>query len=222
MRTPSEALAWEFWRRHQTRLIVMIGLLLGFAVIYPQLCALAAFDPEAPNALDFVVKLIPQGGHLSALRLFQILYALALACGPTVAMILSLLCVTWMGTFTGMDAKSNDPMTFPERLLALPVSTRFLFWQLFLGSQLVIFVFCTAWIHLVRLPHLGLFDAYENCFVWMTFLALAQGILWTLAGIWPVVRAVLAAALLFGFFFNRRIGKSRVRRFYWLQLIYLG
>ena len=52
MHTPAAALAWELWRRHRLRLIVIVGFLLFFALLYPTLCTLAGFNPGSPDALD--------------------------------------------------------------------------------------------------------------------------------------------------------------------------
>ena len=198
MHTPVAALAWELWRRHRLRLIAIVGLVLFFAVMYPALCALAGFNPGSPDALEEMVKRAGLLTGPSLQRVAQVLYLLFLACGPSVAMVLSLLFVTWMFTFTEFDPRTKDPMTFPARLFTLPVSTPFLFWRLFLSGMAAVVVLYCAWVYCVPQPHTDIFLTYQNCFGWMTLLALAQGIVWALAA-WPTTRIVVLMALLFCF-----------------------
>jgi hypothetical protein len=199
MHTPSAALAWEFWRRHRARIITIVGVVLAFALVYPKLCALAGFNLSTPDALDAIVNSISkQQGFHSASQIVHMLCLILLACGPAGAMVLSLLCVTWMFTLTAPDPKTKDPMTFPTRLFTLPVSTPFLFWWLVLAGQAAVVLLYGSWFCLVRLPHLEMFAVYQNCFGWMTLLALAQGIVWALAG-WPLTRALMLIAVFFCF-----------------------
>jgi hypothetical protein len=200
MHTPAAALAWELWRRHRLRLIAVAGFVLFFALVYPALCLLAGFNPGSPDALEEMVKragLLDNTGP-TLQRIVQVLYLLFLACGPAVAMVLSLLIVTWMFTFTAFDPRTKDPMTFPARLFTLPVSTPFLFWWLFLGGMAAVVVLYCSWVYWVPQPHVEIFGVYQNCFGWMTLLALAQGIVWALAG-WPNTRMLVLMALLFCF-----------------------
>src|SRR5580700_7623757 len=101
MHSPSVALGWEIWRRHRSRLIGIVGMLLGFALIYPKLCALAGFNPAASDGVDeFAKKLVSvtQGGP----SIHLVLHALSLMFlvgGPATVMVLSLLCIVWMFTF---------------------------------------------------------------------------------------------------------------------------
>src|SRR5208282_4772279 len=141
MDTPTAALAWELWRRHRSRLLGLAGVLLGFALVYPKLCALAGFNPGSADALDELVR-VAQMSHQEAplLRLGQALYFLFLLGGPGAAMFLSLLCVTWMFTFIEFDPKAKNPMTFPDRIFTLPISTSFLFSRLLLGGLAAIVV----------------------------------------------------------------------------------
>ena len=200
MHTPAVALAWELWRKHRTRVITIAGLVLGFALVYPKLCALAGFDPNNPGAVDMLAKRFALQGDTGPLplRVVRTLYLLFLACGPASVMILTLLYTAWMFTFTERDPKARDPMTFPARLFTLPVSTPFLFWSLWLGGMAAIAMLYGSWVHFVPLSRLDVFVVYQNCFGWMTLLALGQGIVWALAA-WPNTRTVLLAALLFGF-----------------------
>jgi hypothetical protein len=191
MHTPAAALTWELWRRHRARVITIIGLVLGFALVYPKLCAQAGFNPGSPNALDeFFTKFVQRRGPgLSLLPFLQLLYVMFLAGGPALAMMLTLLCVTWMFTFTEFDPKTREIMKFPARLFTLPISTPFLFWWLWLGGMAVIAMLYCSWVYFVPQPRFFEIEAYQNWFAWMTFLALAA---------WPHIRIVLLAALLFG------------------------
>jgi hypothetical protein len=200
MHTPAAAFAWELWRRHRARLITIIGLVLGFALVYPKLCAQAGFNPDSPDALDeFGRKYGPMmDGGPTPFRLAQFLYLLFLVGGPATAMFLSLLCVTWMFTFIEFDPKATNPMTFPGRIFTLPVSTSFLFWWLLLGGLAAVVVLFESWVYFVPLPHLDIFGEYQKCLGWMTLMALAQGIVWALAA-WPITRLVVLIAVLFCF-----------------------
>jgi hypothetical protein len=200
MRTPAAALAWELWRRHRVRLMSIVGLVLGFALVYPKLCALAGFYPGIPNALDqFTTKIALWSAHGQLpLRVVQNLYGLFLAYGPLNAMILTLLYVVWMFTFTEYDPKTKNLLKFPARLFTLPVSTPFLFWGLWLGGMATVATLYESWIYFVPQPHLLLFELCQSGFGWMTLLTLAQAIIWSLAA-WPATRMLLLMAVLFGF-----------------------
>ncbi len=200
MRTPAAALTWELWRRNRLRVMTIVGLVLGFALVYPKLCALAGFDLASPDALDEIGKRFATLRYAgpTPLLIIQALYAMFLACGPSVVMIGTLLYVAWMFTFTEFDPKTKDPMTFRSRLYTLPVSTPFLFWWLFVGGLAAVVVLYASWIHCVRLPHVDIFAVYQNCFGWMTLLVLAQAIVWSLAA-WPIVRMLLLSTVFFGF-----------------------
>jgi hypothetical protein len=200
MHTPSAALAWELWCRHRRRLFVMAGVLLGFAIVYPVLCSMDGFNLNSPNVLEDIAHKFEKSGSepISLPRIVGVLCALFLACGPAAAMFLTLLYVTWMFTNVALKVHTRDPMTFPERLFTLPLSTPFLFWWFFLAGQGTILVLYSAWVHFVRLPHLDIFSTYQNCFAWMTLVALAQGIVWALAA-WPISRALALAAVLYCF-----------------------
>jgi hypothetical protein len=179
--------------------LAIVGLVLGFALVYPKLCALAGFDLASMDPLGEIAKMVPEQNHTgpSPLRIVQILYALFLACGPMVAMVVTLLCVTWMFTFIEMDPKTKA-ITFPARLFTLPVSTPFLFLWLLLGGMTAIAGLFDSWVYFVPLPHLDMFITYQTCFGWMTLLALAQGIVWSLDA-WPITRALVVAAVFFCF-----------------------
>jgi hypothetical protein len=184
-------------------LIAIIGLLLGFALFYPKLCALAGFNPDTPDALDeFVRKFLPiANGGPNLVRICQFLVLLFLVGGPATAMLLSLLCVTWMFTFIEFNPNAKDPVTFPVRVFTLPVSTSFLYGRPLLGGVGAIIVLFESWIHLVRQPRLEIFGEYQDCLCWITLVVLAQGIVWALAG-WPITRLLVLIGVLFFFLFS--------------------
>jgi hypothetical protein len=80
MHTPSAAFAWEIWRRHRSRLIAIMGVLLGFALVYPKVCALAGFNPDRPDALDeYARNFLPvANGGPTALQVVHVFYFLFL------------------------------------------------------------------------------------------------------------------------------------------------
>ena len=200
MHTPYAALGWELWRRHRPRIIVVIGLVLGFALVYPMLCRLAGFNLDNPDALGEVVKSFVPGfsdreGGPTPLMVFRVLFLLFLACGPMVAMVMSLLFVTWMFTFTEVDPRTKDPLAFPVRLFTLPVSTPFLFGWLLLAGMASVLVLYAGWMYCVRMPHIAIFAMFQNPFGWLALLALVQGIVLALAG-WPIMRMLLLCGVL--------------------------
>jgi hypothetical protein len=208
MHSPSVALGWEIWRRHRTRLITIIGVLLGFALVYPKMCAMAGFNPDTPDALDeFARKLLPiANGGPTPLLIAQFFGLLFLVGAPAAAMLLSLLCVTWIFTFIEFNPNGKDPVTFPARVFTLPISTSFLYWRLLLGGVTAIVVLFESWIHLVRQPHLEIFGEYQDCLGWITLVVLAQGIVWALAG-WPITRLLVLVGVLFFFLFSPAWGR---------------
>jgi hypothetical protein len=64
--------------------------------------------------------------------------------------------------------------------------------------MVAIVVLYGSWVHFVRLPRDEMFGAYQNCFAWLTLLALLQAIVWALA-VWPGTRTLLLIVVLFGF-----------------------
>jgi hypothetical protein len=198
MHHPAAALTWELWRRHRMRLMTIVGLVLGFALVYPKLCALAGLSLDNQDPLNEIAKWIASGQDGQVLRVIQCVYLLFLACGPVATMFLTLLYVTWMFTFTENNPRTKDPMQFPARLFALPVSTSFLFGWLLAAGMTTIVILYGSWVYFVRLPHLEMFKVYQNCFGWMTLLALMQGIVWALAA-WPFTRMLLLMVVFFGF-----------------------
>ena len=200
MKSPSAALAWELWQRHRVRLLIMVGLLLGFALVYPKLCEMAGFDLGNPDATDELGRMFasPRSSGASLDRVLRLLFLMFLVGGPALTMVLSLLYVVWMFTFTDIDRSTGDPMKFPARLFTLPVSTTFLFCWFFLAGLASVLTLYACWAYFVRLPHLDAFGVYHNCFECMTLLALAQGIVWALAA-WPLTRMLLLIVVLFGY-----------------------
>jgi hypothetical protein len=203
MHTPVAALAWELWHKHRQRVMTSVGLVLGFAFLYPKLCALWEFNPDRADPFEDLARAFAQhiGPEASLRWVVGVLFLLFLAGGPILAMFLTLLQVVRMFSFCEFDPQTKDPMKFPERIFALPISTPFLFWFLWLGGMGTMAALHVCWVYFVRLPHSEAFEVYQNCFGWMTLLALTQGIAWALAA-WPNTRMALLAALLFGFLFS--------------------
>lgn len=200
MTTPSQAFAWELWTRHHRRLLIIAGLLLGFALLYPVLCSQASFDLSGPNALDSAAEHIAPTGRVtpSLLTIVRVLYYLALACGPAGAMIMTLLFVAWMFTFTMVDQQTKDPMKFPSRLFNLPVSTGYIFaWLVVVGQLAVVALYC-CWNYFVRVPKLEMFGLYNDGLAWMSLLAITQGVAWALAS-WPITRMLILSGIAMGF-----------------------
>src|ERR1700759_3292582 len=138
MRTPPQALAWEFWRRHRIRLFIMGAIFLFFATAYPLLCSRAGLDLGAADFTDSVgqyLSSLKNGMALTPLMIGRVFYMLFLMAGPATAMLLTMICLVWMFTFTAIDSNTKDPLAFPLRLFLLPVSTSSLFWRFFIGGQ---------------------------------------------------------------------------------------
>ncbi|HUC85721.1 MAG TPA: hypothetical protein VL970_11060 [Candidatus Acidoferrales bacterium] len=199
MHTPTAALTWELWHRHRRHWIAIVGTLLAFILVYPRLCLLAGFNTGSPDATDEVAReMAPMAGHATLRNMVQMLFILFLAGGPILAMLLSLLCTLWIFTFTEVDSKTKEVLTFPTRLFKLPISTSYLFWLLALGGWAAVLGLSAAWDYCVPMPRLAVFKTFQNGFGWMTLLALGQGIVWALAA-WPVSRVLALMAVLFLF-----------------------
>jgi hypothetical protein len=201
MNTPTQALVWEFGKRHRKRLFLMGAFFVFFATLYPTLCARMGLDLGATDFIDSVGRWLTQikGGMTPTPEMVcRVFYLLFLMAGPATAMFLTLLCLIWMFTFTATDPSTKDPMAFPLRLFLLPVSTPALFWRFFLGGQLAMVISWAAWMYLVRLPHMEGFNKYQNGFGWMMYMALMQGVVWSMAG-WPNLRMLVIVAISFGF-----------------------
>jgi hypothetical protein len=97
--------------------------------------------------------------------------------------------------------KRKTPWHFPTRLFTLPVSTPFLFWWLVLAGQAAVVLYGVGLFRAAAA--LGDIRVYQNCFGWMTLLALAQGIVWALAA-WPLTRMLFLSAVFLASLFLRR------------------
>ncbi|MBW8865699.1 MAG: hypothetical protein JF609_12425, partial [Verrucomicrobia bacterium] len=92
MNSPTAALAWELWRRHRSRFLLIAGTVLMFIVVYPMLCAVSGFDPSGREATNEIArKIAPMVGQPTVVRVTQGLWLLFLAAGPVVSMVLTLL-----------------------------------------------------------------------------------------------------------------------------------
>jgi len=194
MNTPTAALAWEFWQRHRRRLIIIVVTVVGFICLYPKMCAVVGFNPDSSDAPGEFARLLSLDlNHPMPIRMFQVLYLMFLVGGPLLAMVLSLLCVVWMFTFTETDLATKNPMVFPVRLFTLPVSTSFLFWRITISGLISILGLWTLWKYGVHQPET--FKIFQGCYVWLTLLVLAQAIVWSLAA-WPFTRMLAVLTLL--------------------------
>ncbi|HEY3857645.1 MAG TPA: hypothetical protein VGO67_24955 [Verrucomicrobiae bacterium] len=200
MHSPIAAFAWELWRKNQRRLILIFGVLIGFIIVYPRLCATTGFNPANSMSIDkFTRDFLPMSKDGPVLlRIGRALLFLFLLAGPITAMFLSLLCVVWMFTVPEFDPASKNSPSIPGRLFTLPISTAFLFLWFFLGGTAMIFVVFEGWIQFVPMPYIDIFDGYQKCLGWMAFLTLAQAVVWSLAA-WPVTRFLASMTLLFCF-----------------------
>ena len=191
MTTPTAALAWELWRKNRRHLLIISSIVLFFIILYPWLCALMRFNLASPDATDeFARHLAGDLQPFSLLMMGRVLFLLFLIGGPVVAMVLTLGYVIWMFTFTEVNAKTKDPMAFTAHVFNLPISTPALFWRLVLGGLAAVLGLLAIWIHCVRLPrlpHMEIFTAFDNGWLWATLLVLAQAIVWSLAA-WPFLR----------------------------------
>jgi hypothetical protein len=195
MSTPAQAFAWELWSRHHRRLLIIAGLLLGFALLYPALCSQASLDLSSPNPFDPVAEQFASTHRVPSLQVIvRLLYCLALACAPAGTMIVTLLFVGWMFTFTMVDPQTKDPMKFPSRLFNLPVSTGYIFAWLVVAGQLAVVALYCCWHYFVRFPKLEMFGSYDDGLAWMSLLAIAQGIAWAMAS-WPKTRMLILTGI---------------------------
>src|ERR1044071_5980141 len=120
MNSPSSALAWEIWQRHRNRLIAIGVAILGFALIYPKICALYGLRLDLPNALDAIPEAeisarLKQGHPLIGIA--EILTVLFLLLSPLACMLLSLLYLVWIFTFAETDVRKG--FAVPARLFRL-------------------------------------------------------------------------------------------------------
>ena len=193
MNSPSTALTWEIWSRHRNRLLTVFFVILSFALFYSKLCVSIGLDLDSPNALDFIVqKSAVMHGTLP--EIFQVLAWLALVCAPLACMVITLLYVVWVFTFT--DLNPREPFSFPKRFFTLPVSTRFLASRLIGSGTVAVGLAYLGWTRLVHLPHLSVFDGFNDGLAWINLLILSQAIVWSLDA-FPFPRVLLLVAVSF-------------------------
>jgi hypothetical protein len=199
MNSPTAALAWEFWRKNQRHLLGTAGILLFFILAYPKLCVLAGFNPNTRDAADeFARQLAVNLGPHSVPDIFRVLFLAFVTGGPAVVMVITLLGLTSLFTFSGLNPKTKNLQTLPVRLFTLPVSTSFLFWRLQLGGVGAVLALCAVWDYGVPLPHFTMFAVFQNGFAWATLLVLGQAIAWSLAAWpWTQVLALTAVGIVF-------------------------
>ncbi|HEY3860384.1 MAG TPA: hypothetical protein VGO59_00730 [Verrucomicrobiae bacterium] len=151
------------------------------------------------NLMDaWTQKTTSIAGRPSVDRIVVALCGIFLICGPAGAMCLSLLFLSWLFTLAELNPKTKKSAAFNARLFQLPMTTPFLFWWFFLAGQAVIALAYWCWVYLVPQPRLDIFQPCQSCLAWMTVVALAQGVTWTLAA-WPATRALLLCGILYGF-----------------------
>jgi hypothetical protein len=200
MNSPAQALAWEIWRRHKSRLLGMAALLLFFALFYSRFCALMGLHPESPTAMDDFAASLPQRfEHTPDLaRLLFVFAVLFLLLGPTASMLMSLLCVIWIFTFAEFEPKRG--FAFPSHLFKLPVSDGFLAGSLFAGGAAALSLVFLCWTRLVPQPNLDIFAGYPSLLAWLPLLFVVQATVWACNG-FPIIQIILLSAAVFGFGF---------------------
>jgi len=219
MNSPSSALVWEIWHRHRHRLFAIGAAILGFALIYPKLCALYGLRLDLPNALDAIPASeisarIKQGHPLTAIG--EILTVLFLLLAPLACMLLSLLYLVWIFTFAETDVRKG--FSVPARLFRLPISTGFLAgWLSVVGAATITIVYL-GWTRLVHQPRIDIFEGYPNLLIWLTLLLVAQGVVWALDG-FPILRLLALSAAIFFFGF---LAGPAIHEHPWLEQNRLG
>jgi len=193
MNSPLAALTWEIWCRHRKRLLTVLFVILGFALFYSKLCASIGFDLDSANALDFLTQKAP-ALHGPRSEIFQVLACLFLLCAPLACMVITMLYVVWVFTFT--DLNPREPFSFPKRLFTLPISTRFLAARLISSGTVAVFLVYLGWTRLVHLPHIEVFDRFNDGLAWIALLILSQGIVWSLDA-FPFTRVLLLSVVTF-------------------------
>ncbi|HSY18847.1 MAG TPA: hypothetical protein VK815_10955, partial [Candidatus Acidoferrales bacterium] len=190
MNSPSAALTWEIWCRHRKRLLTVFFVMLGFALFYSKLCAAIGLDVDRPDALDGIGEkaVAMQGGRPGISEFFQLLTWFFCISAPLGCMVISLFYVAWIFTFT--DLNPREPFSFPKRFFTLPISTGFLASRLMASGTAAVFLVYLGWTRLVHLPHISAFDGFNDGLAWITFLILAQAIVWSLDA-FPFTRMLL-------------------------------
>jgi hypothetical protein len=196
MNSPFAALTWEIWCRHRKRLLTMLFVILGFALFYSKLCQSIGLNLDSPDMLDSFSDhaVLMHGGGSEILQAFTWLIFM---CAPVACLVISLLYVTWIFTFT--DRNSRELFSFPKRFFTLPLSTRFLASQLIGSGTAAILLVYLGWTWLVQLPHIKVFDGFNDGLTWITLLILSQAIVWSLDA-FPFIRVLLLIAVAFFLF----------------------
>ncbi len=198
MNSPAVALTWEIWCRHRKRLLMVLFVILGFALFYSKLCAFIGFDLDNADALDFLAeKIAPM--HGARTEFFQVLASMFFICAPLASMVITLFYVVWIFTFT--DLNLRDPLSFPKRFFTLPISTSFLASRLIASGMAAVFLVYLAWTRLVHLPHINVFDGFNDGLTWITLLILSQAIVWSLDA-FPFTRVLLLIVVVFLLFIH--------------------
>src|ERR1044071_1513611 len=161
MHSPTVALLWETWRRHQKQWLIMLGFIAAFALFYPRLYSLTGLNLYSGNALEDLTNLtIQQEAVPSSLKIFRMVCILFFMLFPFTALIVSLLYVLWAFTFSDFDPRR--PFVFSRRMFTLPISTGFLAsWLLTFGSLAVMTVYF-AWTRIVHPPVIDIFAPYQH------------------------------------------------------------
>jgi hypothetical protein len=174
-------------------LLTVLFVILGFALFYSKLCDFIGLDLGSPNALDSIAqKALPMQGTRP--EIFQLLAWMIFVCAPLACMVITLFYVVWMFTFT--DLNPREPFSFPKRFFTLPISTRFLASRLIASGTVAVFLVYLGWTRLVHLPHIFVFDGFNDSLAWITLLILSQAIVWSLDA-FPFTRVLLLIVVTF-------------------------
>jgi len=198
MHSPSVALTWEIWCRHRKRLLTVLFVILGFALFYAKLCESSGLNLDTPNALDFLGEKVALM-YGTPMAIFQVLAWLFFICAPTVCMVITLLYVVWIFTFTNLNPR--EPFSFPKRFFTLPVSTSFLASRLIAGGTAAVLLVYLGWTWLVHFPHINVFDGFNDGLAWIALLVLSQAIVWSLDA-FPFSRVLLLIGVVFLLFIH--------------------
>lgn len=193
MNSPAIALTWEVWCRHRRRLLAVLFVILGFALFYSKLCACIGLDLDSSNALDLLAQKAA-AMHGTRAEIFQVTAWTFCICAPLACMIITLLYVVWIFTFT--DLNPREPFSFPKRFFTLPISTSFLASRLIASGAVAVFLIYLGWTRLVHLPRIDVFDGFNDGLAWIALLILSQAIVWSLDA-FPFTRVLLLSVVAF-------------------------